>query len=77
MSRDPYPPEGASGVSGLGPLLVLGSIIAGLALVLATTPIVGRGDYGQWLMTARYYLGEPVPDYRTISALPTLVPILL
>jgi hypothetical protein len=77
MSRDPYPPEGASGVSGLGPLLVLGSIIAGLALVLATTPIVGRGDYGQWLMTARYYLGEPVPDYRTISALPPLVPILL
>jgi hypothetical protein len=56
---------------------VLGSIIAGLALVLATTPIVGRGDYGQWLMTARYYLGEPVPDYRTISALPPLVPILL
>jgi hypothetical protein len=77
VSRDPYPEEGASGVTGLGALLVLGSIIAGLALVLATTPIVGRGDYGQWLMTARYYLGEPVPDYRTISALPPLVPILL
>jgi hypothetical protein len=77
VSRDPYPAEGTSGATGMAALLVLGSIIAGLALVLATTPIVGRGDYGQWLMTARYYLGEPVPAYRTISALPPLVPILL
>jgi hypothetical protein len=77
MSRDPHPAGDSSGATGLGALLVLGSLIGGLGLVLATTPIVGRGDYGQWLMTARYYLGEQVPDYRTISALPPLVPILL
>jgi len=77
MSSNEYQAHGTSGVAGLGALLVLGSVIAGLAIVLATTPIVGRGDYGQWLMTARYYLGEQVPDYRMISALPPLVPILL
>ncbi len=59
------------------PLLLLASLVGGLVLLVATTPIVGRGDYGQWLMTSRYYLGQEVPDYRTISALPPLVPLLL
>ena len=59
------------------PLAVAIGLVAGLALVLVTTPIVGRGDYGQWLMTSRYYLGEDVPSYRTIAALPPLVPALL
>ncbi|MEX1157068.1 MAG: hypothetical protein WED12_07860, partial [Chloroflexota bacterium] len=45
------------------PLLLLGSVLLGCAWVLATTEI-GSGDYGQWLMTARPYLGESVPDYR-------------
>jgi hypothetical protein len=77
VSRNEHPDESASGTTGLGAILVLGSVIGGLAFVLATTPIVGRGDYGQWLMTARYYQGEQVPDYRMISALPPLVPVLL
>ena len=59
------------------PLWLLAGLVAGLAALVATTPIAGRGDYGQWLMTSRYYLGQNVPDYRTISALPPLVPILL
>jgi len=58
-------------------LLLLGSLVAGLVVLVATTPITGRGDYGQWLMTSRYYLGQTVPDYRSISALPPLVPLML
>ena len=41
------------------------------------SPIAARGDYGQWLMTSRYYLGEDVPEYRTITALPPVVPLLI
>ena len=44
---------------------------------MVTTPIVARGDYGQWLMTSRYYLGQPIPDYRDVTALPPAVPIFL
>ena len=58
-------------------LWLLTGLVAGLALLTGTTPIEGRGDYGQWLMTSRFYLGQGVPDYRTMSALPPLVPLLL
>ena len=58
------------------PLLLLGSVLLGCAWVLATTEI-GSGDYGQWLMTARPYLGESVPDYRAASAVPPVMPFLL
>lgn len=57
-------------------LMALGAIAA-IGLVAATTPITGRGDFGQWLMTSRYYLGQEVPDYRVVTALPPLVPVLL
>ncbi len=60
----------------LWPLLLLGSVLAGVALVLSTTEI-GSGDYGQWLMTARPYLGEGVPEYRAASAVPPVMPFLL
>ncbi len=60
----------------LWPLLLLGAILLGCAWVLATSAI-GSGDYGQWLMTARPYLGESVPDYRAASAVPPVVPFLL
>ncbi len=59
------------------PLLLLASLVGGLAVLVGSTPIAGRGDYGQWLMTSRYYLGQAVPDYRSISALPPLVPLML
>lgn len=58
------------------PLLLLGSILLGVGLVLATTEI-GSGDYGQWLMTARPYMGEGLPDYRAASAVPPVMPFLL
>ena len=58
-------------------LLALLFIGAAVVFVVARMPIDGRGDYGQWLMTSRYYLGEHVPDYRTITALPPLIPFLL
>lgn len=38
---------------------------------------VGWGDYGQWLMVSRAYLGEDVPEYRDISAIPPLSPVLI
>lgn len=57
--------------------LLLVAVLGGLALVLVATPIVGRGDYGQWLMTSRFYLGQDVPEYRTITALPPVIPLFL
>jgi hypothetical protein len=48
----------------------------GLAVVFASTPI-GSGDYGQWLMASRYYLGEQLPDYRSIDVLPPVIPFSL
>ena len=54
---------------------VVMAVLAGLTIALLIAPIAGRGDYGQWLMTARYYMGESVPGYRVIPALPPLVPM--
>lgn len=58
------------------PLIVIGAVLAGLVFALAVTPI-GSGDYGQWLMTSRAFLGEAVPAYRNISDVPPLVPAVL
>jgi hypothetical protein len=58
------------------PLLVALAVGAGLMLLILATP-TASGDYGQWLMTSRYYLGQSVPEYRNIAALPPLVPLLL
>jgi hypothetical protein len=66
----------ASSRGRIGNIIAIATIV-GLASVVALTPITGRGDYGQWLMTSRFYLGESVPSYRDIPALPALVPILL
>ena len=57
------------------PLLLTLAVAAGIGFVSAITPISGRGDFGQWLMTSRYYLGLDVPAYRPIAELPPLVPI--
>jgi hypothetical protein len=65
------------GIERSGPLLIVFGIVAGIAFIGAITPIAGRGDFGQWLMTSRYYLGQDVPAYRSIGTLPPLVPILL
>ena len=54
-------------------VLLLGSVVVGCAGVLATTQI-GSGDYGQWLMTSRSYLGVGIPAYRAAWAVPPLVP---
>jgi hypothetical protein len=64
-------------VAALPQILALLFIVAAVAFVVGRMPIDGRGDYGQWLMTSRYYLGQDVPDYRTITALPPLIPFLL
>lgn len=59
------------------PALMALAVVVGLGAMLASTSIIGRGDYGQWLMTSRYYLGEPVPGYRSVPGLPPFVPVLL
>jgi hypothetical protein len=65
--------------AGIGPdrltlPLYVAALTAGLVLmVLVHTRVTGASDYGQWLMTARYYLGESTPPYRDIAALPPLV----
>lgn len=66
--------------AGMEQRLPVGIAIAvgiGLIAVVMTTPIAGRGDYGQWLMASRYYLGQPIPEYRDVTALPPFVPLLL
>ena len=56
--------------------LLLAIVIVGCAAVLVTTDL-GGGDYGQWLMASRPYVGLAVPDYRADSAVPPVVPLLL
>ena len=53
--------------------LIAGAVVAGSAGVLATSSL-GSGDYGQWLMAARPYLGEGIPAYRAGNAVPPVVP---
>jgi hypothetical protein len=56
-------------------LLMTAALVAGLGLtVIQGMPIPGSADQGQWLMTTRYYLHEPLPGYREVSALPPLIP---
>jgi hypothetical protein len=71
--RSPFP---AAGLDEHAPVLIALAVGAGLLLLILATP-TASGDYGQWLMTSRYYLGQEVPEYRIISALPPLVPLLL
>jgi hypothetical protein len=81
--RRALPPPGNDGMAGLRtlaeaayratPLLAIG---IGLGVVFGSTPI-GSGDYGQWLMASRYYLGEQLPDYRSIDVLPPVIPFSL
>ena len=56
--------------------LVIFSVVAGCAFVVATMEI-GGGDYGQWLMTARPYIGLDLPAYRADAAVPPVVPAVL
>lgn len=72
LSEAPLPPA-----EQLIPLLVAGAVVLGFVIVALATPIAGRGDYGQWLMTSRFYLGEDVPGYREVTALPPVVPVSL
>jgi hypothetical protein len=76
-SRVDWRSRSLEGIEHSAPPLIALAVVAGIAFVGATTPIAGRGDFGQWLMASRYYLGLDVPAYRTIGALPPLVPILL
>jgi hypothetical protein len=66
----------ADGFPGRLPVLVALGVLVGLAIVVLGNPL-GSGDYGQWLMTSRFYLGESVPDYRVIGDVPFVVPALL
>lgn len=56
--------------------LLVAAIIVGCASVLAVAEL-GSGDYGQWLMAARPYLGEQIPAYRLDAAVPPVVPAIL
>jgi len=58
------------------PVLIALAVLAGLVFALAVSPI-GSGDYGQWLMTSRRFLGESVPSYRNLDNVPPVVPALL
>lgn len=60
----------------LGIGLLVGAVITGCAGVLAVSEL-GSGDYGQWLMAARPYLGESVPAYRDAASVPPVVPFLI
>lgn len=64
------------GLDALAPLIVAMAVLAGMTLALAMSPI-GSGDYGQWLMTSRLFLGEAVPAYRDLASVPWVVPLAL
>lgn len=72
LPRMAMPPIGS-----MLPLLVTAAVVAGALMLSVGAPIAARGDYGQWLMTSRYYLGAEIPDYRNITALPPAVPLLM
>jgi hypothetical protein len=55
---------------------LIAALLAGAALVVATMEL-GSGDYGQWLMAARPYLGLDIPSYRAAATVPPLVPAVL
>jgi hypothetical protein len=48
-----------------------------LVAFVVARPAIGSGDYGQWLMVSRYYSDLSVPDYRELSAVPPLLPLLV
>jgi hypothetical protein len=64
------------GLEERAPLIVTVVVGSGLLLLILLTPATSS-DSGQWLMASRYYLGEEVPAYRVVTALPPLVPLLL
>jgi len=51
--------------------------LAGSIAYLVASTQIGFGDYGQWLMLSRFYLGQDIPDYRHALAVPPLVPLML
>jgi hypothetical protein len=56
---------------------LLALVLAGsIGLALAQIDI-GSGDYGQWLMLSRYYIGQDIPDYRQVSSVPPMMPFML
>ncbi|HKO32159.1 MAG TPA: hypothetical protein VJY85_00280, partial [Candidatus Limnocylindria bacterium] len=59
------------------PVAIAVAVGVSLIAIVMSTPIAARGDYGQWLMASRFYLGQPIPDYRDVAALPPFVPVLL
>jgi hypothetical protein len=73
---DGWPRLAAPALEPILPLLVAAAVVAGVALAIAMTPM-GSGDYGQWMMVSRAYLNQPVPDYRALSDVPPIVPIML
>ncbi|MFN2483790.1 MAG: hypothetical protein ABR509_02475 [Candidatus Limnocylindria bacterium] len=60
----------------ISPYGLVAAVVVGCAWVLATADL-GSGDYGQWLMAARPYVGETVPAYRDATAIPPVVPIVI
>jgi hypothetical protein len=55
----------------VGLLLFITALLA--TLMVMPAPILGGGDYGQWLMVARPFRGLEAPAYRNVAALPPLV----
>jgi hypothetical protein len=67
---------GAFDLAGQLPVLTGAGVLLGMSFVIAISPL-GSGDYCQWLMTSRAILGESVPAYRDLSAVPPVVPVLI
>ena len=52
------------------------ALAAAVAFAVARAPL-GSGDYGQWLMVSRFFLGEDIPDYRNAWGVAPLIPMFL
>ena len=58
------------------PLLAAVGVAAVVAFLVGSTAI-GGGDYGQWLMVSRGFIGLDTPAYRDLSQVPPLAPALI
>jgi hypothetical protein len=58
-------------------LNVTGVAMTLLVALVVARPAIGSGDYGQWLMVSRYYSDLSVPDYRDLSSVPPMLPMLV
>jgi hypothetical protein len=63
--------------SGVTACAIAGGVVLYLLYLYTRFPLPPGTDAGQWLSVSRFYLGEHVPEGRSVATVPPLVPIIL